>query len=258
MTRPNSVLFFGFGKMGQALAAGLLRGGQPPTSLHILTRASNRAAIAAMGLAPVEEPPAHADLIISAVKPGVFHGVWAERFGGRPLENRPLLLSAMARVSLSELTATGAAPARVMTTLACAFGQGVGVWDTSEERPWLASVLAAWGAHRRAASERDFADATVLSSLYGLTPELVYALETALNHNGASRSMQELVVPVLLAALADLERRRAHEPGLHPLSITDAVSSPGGTTAAMRQTLYEAGFYATLARAVEAASARAR
>lgn len=260
LTRPRSIGFLGFGKMGQAVARGLLGLGVAPSDIVVTPRPSNAAVIQRLGLRVVDDLNTGLDLLIVAVKPGVFHAAWAEMLAGRALVGRPVLLSCMARIGLDELGTTGATPARLMTTLSCAHGQGVGVWDSApgEHLGFMVPLIEGMGAHRKARSERDFVDATVLSSLYGLTPELVYALETGLNHNGASRSMQELVLPVLLAALSDMERRRRDDPGLHPLSMTDAVSSPGGTTAAMRQTLYEAGLYATLARAVEAASTRAR
>ena len=250
----------GFGNLGSAIAKRLIEVQVPPLQIQAIARASNRGAITELGVTTVEDGHfAPLDILICTTKPGQFEKAWQSVQS--VAEYQPLIISFMAMLSLARLQEiTGSSRiVRAMTTTPCVIGRGIGAWISTAEldatnRELATTVLESLGTHLPTEQESEIAIATVLSSINGWIFELIHALEQGLNFIGAPRKYQELIVTVIESAIT----YRRSLPKTHLIALADAVTSPGGTTAQLRQVLERAGFNAILAEGIKAAHERAK
>jgi pyrroline-5-carboxylate reductase len=139
-------------------------------------------------------------------------------------------------------------------------GAGMSVWtassNVSQQQKELASaVLGALGKEIYMPDEGYIDMATAVS---GSGPAYVFALMEALAAAAVDIGLppemaQELVLETVLGAA-----RLASETGTPPGELRERVTSPGGTTAAGLQKLYEGNIEAMIASAVSAAYQRAK
>jgi len=249
----------GFGKLGSLIAKRLIAVGATPSDILAVERPSNRKLIHELGITGVAtRDVGGVELLILATKPTQFDLAW----DGLELDdaNQTLVVSFMARVSMQTIvdrTKTNNV-ARAMTSTPCELGLGIGAWipyasaqtDSLQKVEWLMMQL---GVHLRVESEEQIAHATVLSSMNGMMFVLIQAMRQGLNTIGASRDFQGLVLPLVSNAVAYSQ----HQPTVHPVALADEVTSPAGTTAALRLVLSRAGTEAHIIDAIRAAHEKA-
>jgi len=265
-TALRSIAFAGGGFMGSAMVQGLLaRGTLQPEQIAVYELLPERRQQLAerygvRATASAAEAVTGADLVVLAVKPQDFPALAAEL---RPLlGSRQPVLSIMAGVTLTALRERLGTElvARAMPNTPGAIGEGFTGWTCPpgmRERHGaaIAAVLDALGKHAYFADEKYLDMVTAVSgSGPGYIMMMIEALIDAAVLIGLRRDIAREMVLQTVAGAA----RYAQITGEHPAVLRDAVTSPGGTTAAGLQRLEEAGVRAALMSAVVAAWERSR
>jgi pyrroline-5-carboxylate reductase len=256
--------FIGSGRMASALARGMIRAGvaEPGRILasdpHPAARDSlaNDAGIVVHATnAPVI---AASDVIVLAVKPQSMASVLAEI--APMLAPRHLVVSIAAGVSIDTMArALGESTRliRVMPNTPALLGEGASAFalgpaateaDAEAVRIFLESV---GRAARVPESQLD-----AVTGLSGSGPAFVYMIVEALSDGGVRAGLPRDVATTLAAQTVLGAAKMVLETGLHPGTLKDQVTSPGGTTIAGVQVLERAALRGALIDAVEAAARR--
>ena len=261
--RTMRVGIVGAGVMAEAMISGLLADRLPAGSLVAShPRRDRREALeSAHGIRAVArnvEALEAAEIVVLAVKPQMLIRVMSELRG--KLRDDQVVLSIVAGATLRTLTdgLTHAAVVRAMPNTPAQIRRGITVWTASPacsaaQRDLARAVLRALGNERQVEDEAFVAMATALS---GTGPTYLFAVMEALIdagvHMGFPRELaHDLVVETLLGSS---EYARASE--LHPAQLRNAVTSPGGTSAAAIYELEKGRIRTVLSDAVWAAYRR--
>ena len=201
---------------------------------------------------------AHADILVLSVKPQALAQVLPELRDS--LGDDTFVLSIVAGASSKRL-ADGLGTERIiraMPNTPAQIGQGITIWLAraavlESERSWARTLLGALGQEIAVEDESLLDMATALS---GSGPAYVFLFMEALIdvgvHMGFSRRIAEqLVQQTLLGSVAF-----AQASGLHPASLRNQVTSPGGTSAEAIFHLEKGGLRTVITRAVWAAYER--
>jgi pyrroline-5-carboxylate reductase len=254
----------GGGRMGEALVGGLLAGGWEAGALCVVeTLADRRQALAARlppDLRVVATPPA-AEGVVLAVKPADVAAT-AEavaRAGARRVlsiaAGVPLAaLEAALEAGSSRLPVVRAMPNTPALVGAGAAAVAAGTWAEDDDLAWAEAVLGAVGTVVRV--PEDLLDA--VTGLSGSGPAYVFLVAEALIDAGVLVGLPHevsagLTVQTLLGAARLLAEREEA-----PAALRQAVTSPGGTTAAGLRALEAGGVRAAVVDAVVAATERSR
>lgn len=261
------IAFVGGGAMAEAFIGGLLaRGLAAPQrivasdpmperrqhltgSLGIETSASNHEAVRG------------ADVIVLAVKPQVAGRVLQD-LAAAHLPTGALLISFITGVSIDTLrTALGERPmVRLMPNTPAQIGEGISVWTatpdcTEEQRERARAMFGALGEEVYVDDEAYLDMATALS---GSGPGYVFLFIEALVDAGVRIGLSRAVAEKLVLQTVKGSALYAQRSGQHPAALRNAVTSPGGTTAAGLHQLERGGLRAAIEDAVAAAHERAR
>jgi pyrroline-5-carboxylate reductase len=254
----------GAGVMAEAMIAGLLAE-QVVTPENLVAshpRVERRDALATRHAIRVVEgnvdAVADADIVVLTVKPQMLPRVMREI--GSALQPQQIVLSIVAGATLRAL-ATGLqheAVVRAMPNTPAQIRRGITVWAASSactqaQHDLAQSVLRALGDERQVADEEFVAMATALS---GTGPTYLFAVMEALIdagvHLGFPRELAHDLVAATLLGSAEFASRSE----LHPAQLRNAVTSPGGTSAAAIYELEKGRLRTVLSDAVWAAYRR--
>ena len=262
--RTMRVGIVGAGVMAEAMISGLLadRAVAPAQLVASHPRRERREALAqAHGISVVAgnaDAVAEAEIVVLAVKPQMLGRVMREL--APSLGEGQVVLSIVAGATLRALINGLDHPAvvRAMPNTPAQIRRGITVWAaapacTARQRDLARAVLRALGDERQVAEEEFVAMATALS---GTGPTYLFAVMEALIdagvHLGFPRELaHDLVVATLLGSA---EYAQASE--LHPAQLRNAVTSPGGTSAAAIYELEKGRLRTVLSDAVWAAYRR--
>ena len=262
--RTMKVGIVGAGVMAEAIIAGLLadRAVQSGTLVASHPRRDRRDALAERhGIRPVarnRDALEGADVVVLAVKPQMLGRVMRELRGG--LDAGQVVVSIVAGATLRTLVdgLQHAAVVRAMPNTPRQIRRGISVWSASDactarQRDLARSVLRALGDEREVADETFVAMATALS---GTGPTYLFSVMEALIdagvHLGFPRDLaHDLVVETLIGSA---EFARSSE--MHPAQLRNAVTSPGGTSAAALHELESGRLRTVVSEAVWAAYRR--
>ena len=253
----------GAGVMAEAMISGLLADRLPAGSLVAShPRRDRREALeAAHGIHAVArnvDALDAAEIVVLAVKPQMLVRVMTELRG--KLRDDQVVLSIVAGATLRTLEdgLAHAAVVRAMPNTPAQIRRGITVWTASPacsaaQRDLARAVLRALGDERQVEDEAFVAMATALS---GTGPTYLFAVMEALIdagvHMGFPRELaHDLVVETLLGSS---EYAKASD--LHPAQLRNAVTSPGGTSAAAIYELEKGRIRTVLSDAVWAAYRR--
>ena len=201
-----------------------------------------------------------ADAVVLAVKPQNLAEVMPQLKGRLTKDQLVLSIIAGARIASIADGLNHRPVVRAMPNTPAQVGAGISVWTASTEvsqrqREIASAILGALGKEIYAPDEGFIDMATAVS---GSGPAYVFALMEALaaaavNIGLPPEMAQELVLETVLGAA-----RLASETGTPPGELRERVTSPGGTTAAGLQKLYQGDMEAMIASAVSAAYQRAK
>ena len=238
--RTMRVGIVGAGVMAEAIMSGLIadRAVQPAQLTASHPRRERREVLAERhgirSVATNREALADAEVVVIAVKPQMLGRVMRELRGR--LGGEQVVVSIVAGATLRTLVdgLQHAAVVRAMPNTPSQIRRGITVWTASEacstaQRDLARGVLRALGEERQVADEAFVAMATALS---GTGPTYLFAVMEALIdagvHLGFPRELaHDLVVDTLLGSA-----QFARQSDLHPAQLRNAVTSPGGTSAA--------------------------
>jgi len=238
--RSMRVGIVGAGVMAEAIIGGLLadRAVVPERLIASHPRRDRRELLAERhGIAPVAsnaEALEGAEVVVLAVKPQMLTRVMRE-LAGR-LQPEQVVVSIVAGATLRTLVdgLQHGSVVRAMPNTPSQIRRGITVWAASDactarQRDQARAVLRALGDERQVADEGFVAMATALS---GTGPTYLFAVMEALIdagvHLGFPRELaHDLVVETLLGSAEYAKRSE-----LHPAQLRNAVTSPGGTSAA--------------------------
>ena len=230
----------GAGVMAEAIIGGLLanRAVRPDLLIASHPRRERREALAerhgVRSVSANRDALTDADVVVLAVKPQMLVRVMRELRGR--LRPDQLVVSIVAGATVRTLVdgLQHAAVVRAMPNTPSQIRRGMTVWAASDacsgrQRQQARAVLRALGEERQVADESFVAMATALS---GTGPTYLFAVMEALVdagvHLGFPRGLAHDLVAATLVGSAEYAQRSE----LHPAQLRNAVTSPGGTSAA--------------------------
>jgi pyrroline-5-carboxylate reductase len=238
--RTMRVGIVGAGVMAEAIIAGLVR--DRAVALEGLAashprRERREALVERHGIRSVaanRDALVDAEVVVLAVKPQMLTRVMRELRGR--LDAEQVVVSIVAGATLRTLVdgLQHAAVVRAMPNTPSQIRRGMTVWAASEactarQRDQARGVIKALGEERQVADEGFVAMATALS---GTGPTYLFAVMEALIdagvHLGFPRELAHDLVVATLVGSAEYARQSE----LHPAQLRNAVTSPGGTSAA--------------------------
>ncbi|HJT64368.1 MAG TPA: pyrroline-5-carboxylate reductase, partial [Candidatus Limnocylindria bacterium] len=238
--RAMKVGIVGAGVMAEAMITGLLadKAVRPADLVASHPRRERRAALSAQhGISVVarnREAVADADTVVLAVKPQMLRSVMREL--GPALTDGQVVLSIVAGATLKTLSIglRHAAVVRAMPNTPAQIRKGIAVWTASpacnaSQRDRARAVLRALGDERQVDDEDFVAMATALS---GTGPTYVFAVMEALVDAGVHLGFPRDLAHDLVAETLVGSSEYAAASNLHPAQLRNAVTSPGGTSAA--------------------------
>ena len=262
--RRMRVGIVGAGVMAEAIIAGLVadRAVEASTLVASHPRRDRRDVLAerhgVRSVAANREALAGAEVVVLAVKPQMLGRVMRELRG--ELSADQVVVSIVAGATIRTLVdgLQHAAVVRAMPNTPSQIRRGISVWSASEactarQRDLARGVLRALGDEREVADETFVAMATALS---GTGPTYLFSVMEALIdagvHLGFPRELaHDLVVETLIGSAEFAQRSE-----LHPAQLRNAVTSPGGTSAAAIYELEKGRIRTVLSDAVWAAYRR--
>jgi pyrroline-5-carboxylate reductase len=260
-----NLALLGGGRMGEALARGLIAAGWDRDSIAIAEIDGDRRRVLEEQLPGVRIVPSPAwaaadvEVVVIAVKPGDVASVL--EVCTPTLPEQALVLSIAAGVTIAEVeAAAGNRPVvRAMPNTGALVGKGAAAIaaGTRAEDVHLAlaeQVLGAVGTVVRV--PEDQLDA--VTGLSGSGPAYVFLVAEAMIDAGVLVGLPRPVAATLVRQTLLGAATLLDETGESPESLRAAVTSPGGTTAAGLQALEAHGVRAAILDAVEAATLRSR
>ena len=254
------LLIVGGGRMGQALLSGLGAAGWAAGDLAVVEPdAAKRGALATLHPGSGVHPaPVEAEGVVIAVKPqDVDNACRAVAAAGC---RRVLSIAAGVPTSrLEACLADGTPVVRAMPNTPAQVGAGAaaiapGAAAGDDDLAWAESVLGAVGSVVRV----DEAALDAVTGLSGSGPAYVFLLTEALARAGVEAGLPEEVAAGLARQTVVGAGRLLESSEESPAELREAVTSPGGTTAAGLQVLRDQGFPDAVVSAVAAATARSR
>lgn len=255
----------GGGRMGEAILGGLLASGSlgPERVVVAEPDPQRREALeAAHGVECAEgalEAVGGAEIVIVAVKPSVIDAVIAEFVPGL---DGALVVSIAAGISIARIESllpAGTAVVRVMPNTPALVREGMSVISggseaSAEQVDLVRAIFAELG--RAVVLDERYQDAA--TALSGSGPAYVALFVDALARAGVRQGLTRDVAQALALQTLRGTVELIETTGSHPEQVVDAVTSPGGTTAAALEALEAYGFRTAVAEAVSAAVERAK
>lgn len=262
MAGAPSLVLFGAGRMGAALARGWLKA--KPKRVITVTEPNPSADVSAWaeaGKIRLNAPPAPAAILVLAVKPQAFSGIAeaASAFVGP----KTLVVSIMAGVRIAQISRRlgTARVVRAMPNTPGAIGQGITVFSAAAglaaaDLETTRGLLEPLGDVHGPVDEQMMSAVTALS---GSGPAYLFLLAETMAEAGESEGLpRELAQRLARRTVEGAAALMAMSPD-SPESLRRAVTSPGGTTQAALDILMDTGGMPRLLRdALRAAATRDR
>lgn len=199
------------------------------------------------------------DIIFLAVKPQSLEGI-SSILGGK-IEPGQLIISILAGVKTERIASSlkHKAIIRTMPNTPAQVGEGMTAWTatpevTKEQKTQAKSILSAMGKEIFAPNEELLNAATAIS---GSGPAYVFLFMEALTEAAVEMGFNKEDAKTLALQTTLGASSYAKETGEEFSVLREAVTSPGGTTAAALKTFYEEGFTETMKKAARSALNRA-
>jgi pyrroline-5-carboxylate reductase len=263
---PIAVL--GTGKMGEALLSGMLRAGRRAEDLLVTVHGSERGRMLRdrYGVEVVSNPEAakRADTLILAVKPQDMAVLLGEIAGHVP--DGQLVVSGAAGIPTGFIEKRLAGPdgrevpvVRVMTNTPVLVDQAIsaisaGAYASEEHLRHTEEIFAPVGKTVRVPESQQDA----VTALSGSGPAYFFLLVEAMIDAGILLGLPRSVAHDLIVQTAIGSAVMLRDSGEHPVTLREAVTSPGGTTINAIRELENHGVRAALLAALEAARDRSR
>jgi pyrroline-5-carboxylate reductase len=264
---PQSLTLVGAGKMGEAMLRGWLAAGLEPTRVAIIEPApspsiKDLAARLAIPLGAAQSALRPPDVLFLAIKPQILATAAADL---APLAGADtLVMSILAGKRIADLAARlpdARAFVRAMPNTPAAVGRGASAGFakpavSARQRQWAQNLMRAVGVFDWLPDETLIDAVTAIS---GSGPAYVFALVEAMAEAGETIGLSaDLAMKLARATVEGAGELLHREPAVAAAKLREAVTSPGGTTAAALAVLRAPdGLAALMTRAAAAARRRA-
>ncbi|WP_394276136.1 pyrroline-5-carboxylate reductase [Luteococcus sp.] len=251
------IALVGVGTMGEAVLSGLARWGKH--ELLVVNRRTERdreleERYEGVRAATLEEAAASADVLVVAVKPRGVCEVLGQAAGH--LREQAVVVSLAAGMPLAVMERQlreGQPLVRVMPNTPSLVGRGVSALSPSqstseEDLERVREVMQACG-HVVVVPE-DQQD--VVTSISGSGPAYLFHVADAMVEAAVQMGLSRPTATDLVAHTIDGAGAMLREPGAHPASLREGVTSPGGTTAQALRVLDQDGVRSAFSRAMHA------
>ncbi len=257
----------GSGKMGEAMASGILRAGLVSAQNFTMTDVDavrGEKLSKEMGIVFTTDNVTavkSADVVILAVKPQ-FINVVCQQISS-VLTDKTIIISIAAGIAMQKITAVlGKEKVKLVRTMPntpCLVGAGAIAMSfsssiTNDDKAIVNTLLSPLGLTAELPEDK----LNAITGLSGSGPAYVAILIEALADGGVLMGLPRQVALQFAAQTVYGTAKLVLESGEHPAVIKDAVCSPGGTTIAAVAALEENGFRAAAISAVRAATDRAK
>ena len=260
----HTLAMVGAGKMGEAILSGLLRAGWPPSRLIATARRPERRAQLAerygVRVLSNAEAAAQADVLVIGVKPQDA-ATLLEDLGPRvPSGKLVISLCAGLPTSFFEKRLPESTPVvRVMSNTPALVDQAMsaisaGSHASAEHLTLTEELLRPLGETIQVPESQQDA----VTALSGSGPAYFYYLVEAMTDAGILLGLPRQVAHDLIVQAALGAAVMLRESGEHPVTLREAVTSPGGTTISAIRELESHRVRAAVLDAIEAARDRAR
>jgi len=258
------IAVLGAGKIGEALLSGLLKAGRPADDLAFTERYPERAAelTKRYGVRAVDVPTAarEADVLVVAVKPQDIEPLLDELAPVITPDTLIVSLCAGLPTKLYERRLPDGTPVvRVMPNTPMLVGEAMSAISAGRHASagHLAVVEELLGSVGRVVrvpeSQQD-----AVTALSGSGPAYFFFLVEAMIDAGILLGLPRAVAADLIIQSAVGAARMLRDSGEHPVTLREAVTSPGGTTIMAIRELEKHGVRAALLAAIEAARDRSQ
>ncbi|MDX8380723.1 MAG: pyrroline-5-carboxylate reductase [Ghiorsea sp.] len=262
--QTKNITFIGSGNMAEALVSGLIASGHPATQITMTDTSQARlTTLAEHYKVQVSEDNiasiAKADVIVLAVKPQVIEGVLASI--GSHISEQTTVVSIAAGVAVQKLNdAAGHTLSfvRVMPNMPAMLGAGMSVLFSNApqyHRDTAEYVLAASGETAWVDEEKTLHAVTAIS---GSGPAYFFLLVEAMEAAGESLGLSKELSTQLANQTALGAGRMLSQSESDAKQLRSQVTSPGGTTQAALDTMYEYELPITIRKAIQAAHKRSK
>ncbi|WP_216210748.1 pyrroline-5-carboxylate reductase [Amycolatopsis aidingensis] len=258
----TTIAVLGAGKIGEALLGGLLHGGRRAEDLMFTERHEERAAELTQryGVAAVTVPEAakRAEVLVVAVKPQDIEPLLDELAPLAGPDSLVVSLCAGLPTALYERRlAEGTPVVRVMPNTPMVVGEAMSVISagrhaTAEQLALVEELLSCVGSVVRVPEAQQDA----VTALSGSGPAYFFFLVEAMIDAGILLGLPRAVAEKLIIQSAVGAGKMLSDTGQHPVTLREAVTSPGGTTINAIRELERHGVRAALLAAIEAARDR--
>jgi pyrroline-5-carboxylate reductase len=257
------VAVLGGGKMGAALVGGLLDGGHEPDSLSVAEIDVERRHELEPRFPKVRIVPsaawavADADVVIVAVKPGDVPATLAAALDALPRDTLVLSIAAGVTIATLEAAAPGRPVVRAMPNTPALVGLGVsaiapGATATEQHLELAERLLRSVGIVVRVSEPQ----LDAVTGLSGSGPAYVMLVAEAMTEAGVLVGLSRPVAVRLVEQTLLGSSTLLAQSDEGPEALREAVTSPGGTTAAGLRELEARGVRAAFLDAVSAATHR--
>jgi pyrroline-5-carboxylate reductase len=257
------VAVLGGGKMGAALLGGLLDGGHEPDSLAVAEIDAERRHELEPRFPKVRIVPsaawaaADADVVIVAVKPGDVAATLAAALDALPRDALVLSIAAGVTIATLEAAAPGRPVVRAMPNTPALVGLGVsaiapGATATEQHLELAERLLRSVGIVVRVSEPQ----LDAVTGLSGSGPAYVMLVAEALTEAGVLVGLPRTIAARLVEQTLLGSSTLLSQSDEGPEALREAVTSPGGTTAAGLRELEARGVRAAFLDAVSAATRR--
>lgn len=266
MDKDLTLGFLGSGKMATALAEGFLQAGLIKSgdlyasdvyesALNTFTEKT--------GARPARtnvEVVSNARVLVLAVKPGQIVGLLEEI--RNDIEPQHLIVSIAAGVRISALE-KGLPPKtaviRVMPNTPALVGASASAYAVNPfVDPEMATIVERLFSSVGVAAKVDEVLLDAITGLSGSGPAYVYQFIEALSDGGVAAGLPRDIATRFAAQTVYGAAKMVLETGMHPGTLKDMVTSPGGTTIEGIQALEEGAMRATVMRAVRRATEKSQ
>jgi pyrroline-5-carboxylate reductase len=258
----TTIAILGAGKIGEALLSGLISAGRPVQSLLFSERSDDRAAelAARYGVAAVSpgEAAERADVLIVAVKPQDIDALLNQLAPAITPGTLVVSVAAGLPTALYEAKLPAGTPVvRVMPNTPIVVREAMsavspGTSATAAHLQLVEDLLSSVGKVVRVPESQQDA----VTALSGSGPAYFFFLVEAMIDAGILLGLPRSVAAQLIIQSAVGSAAMLRDTGEHPVTLREAVTSPGGTTIAAIRELENHGVRAALLSAIEAAALR--
>jgi pyrroline-5-carboxylate reductase len=263
--KQKNITFIGAGNMSEALISGLVKAGHSASNITVTDTQASRLELFSNTYGVTTstdniEAIAQANAIVLAVKPQVIESVLAQ-IGSRITEDATLV-SIAAGVGIQKMKDCAKRDhisiVRVMPNTPALVGAGMSVLFSTESQAHkdLAEyILAASGETAWVNDERMLHAVTAVS---GSGPAYFFLLAETMQAAAESMGLPKELAAKLANQTAMGAGRMLAESGRDAATLRNQVTSPGGTTQAAIDTMYECEFPTAVRKGVQAASKRSK